>query len=48
MTTSIDPSDGLNHIEQWLSEAGFSFTIVDACPDGACEVCDPKPLSAAA
>jgi hypothetical protein len=34
--------------ERLLSEAGFSFTVVDRCPDEGCEACRPTAVPAAA
>jgi len=34
--------------ERLLSEAGFSFTVVDRCPDEACEACRPTSMPVAA
>ena len=34
--------------EQLLADAGFTFTVVDACPHPECEICAAAPMPAAA
>ena len=35
-------------IEELLAEAGFSFTVVECCPDPACAVCRSSDVAQAA
>lgn len=35
-------------IEQLLADAGIEFTVVDRCPDPACEICARRDVPAAA
>ncbi|MDJ0952930.1 MAG: hypothetical protein QNJ81_04565 [Acidimicrobiia bacterium] len=35
-------------IEELLEAAGFEFSVVERCPDPACEVCGSRDLPAAA
>jgi hypothetical protein len=41
-------TDEFTDIERLLTEAGLSFTIVDHCPDPACEICAAQEVPAAA
>ena len=43
-TNDTTPTD----LEQLLAEAGFSFSVVDRCPDEGCADCAPGILAAAA
>ncbi|MGA9597231.1 MAG: hypothetical protein WBV06_13810 [Acidimicrobiia bacterium] len=47
-TTQNATTRVLMDIEQLLDEAGFDFTVVDRCPDPACEVCTGHEVSVAA
>jgi hypothetical protein len=38
----------MKNIEELLTEAGFSFTVVDHCPDRFCAVCRSKQPAKAA
>ena len=35
-------------IEELLAAAGFSFTVVECCPDSACTVCKSTEVARAA
>jgi hypothetical protein len=48
MDTQITPTDPLALAEWLLSEAGFTFTEVEACPHPACEICVAHEVDAAA